>query len=269
MSKLRTLPYAGGKSAARPVGDWIAGLLPMDDYYVEPCAGMLGVLLRRPMSMIEIANDLDGHVVAWWTAVRDHAEDLARMLASTPLSRSEFGRAADLLASGERDPVVRGWAAAVLIWQSFRQGPSGAGGWRIGTKPAGHVLAARVAALSRRISGVFLESRPAEVVLEAWTGHSNAVIYLDPPYPTMTKGLYEYSVDAERILSAVSDAKARIAISGVPSDPWAALEAGGWERSTLERTSALANLAGVKRKPVIECLWTNYPLPSQQTLPLD
>ena len=66
-SDLAAMLYAGTKSgrSALGLGHWIAGQLPQSEQqtYVEPFAGMLGVLLARPRSQLEIVNDLDERVV--------------------------------------------------------------------------------------------------------------------------------------------------------------------------------------------------------------
>ena len=81
--RLRALGWVGGKSpfGAHKTGQWIASLLPpvgTTYTYIEPFAGMLGVMLQRPKHRREIANDLDGDLVNWWRAVRDYPEATRR-----------------------------------------------------------------------------------------------------------------------------------------------------------------------------------------------
>ena len=61
MGKYRSLPYFGGKRGYG-LAEWIASHLPLSDdiAYIEPFAGMAGVLLSRPAVKIEILNDLNG-----------------------------------------------------------------------------------------------------------------------------------------------------------------------------------------------------------------
>ena len=70
--RLMAMQWWGGKAATRPGGSnrWIRSRLPVRSAYVEPFAGMLGVLLARPRVSVEVVNDLDGRVVNWWTQVR-------------------------------------------------------------------------------------------------------------------------------------------------------------------------------------------------------
>lgn len=85
----RALSWLGGKSAhaSARTGRWINSLLPpawAAYTYVEPFAGMLGILLQRPPARREIVNDLDGDIINWWRVVRDHCEELGRLLDFSP-----------------------------------------------------------------------------------------------------------------------------------------------------------------------------------------
>ena len=82
---LSALSYYGGKSGGHGSsgrGRWIASLLPGDTrtLYAEPYAGMLGILLQRAPAKLEIVNDLNRRIVNWWRVVRDHPDELARMM---------------------------------------------------------------------------------------------------------------------------------------------------------------------------------------------
>lgn len=79
MRRLSALYWPGGKSGnGAGVGRWIADQLPWrySSCYVEPFAGMLGVLLQRKPVQTEIVNDSDERVVNWWRVVRDRHLDL-------------------------------------------------------------------------------------------------------------------------------------------------------------------------------------------------
>ena len=74
------LRYYGGKSEkfrnGNGAGPWIAKMLPYRRMYVEPFAGMLGVLLQREKSRIELVNDRDGMISAFWECIRDYPDKL-------------------------------------------------------------------------------------------------------------------------------------------------------------------------------------------------
>ena len=93
----------GGKSAHgnHRTGAWINSLLPPVDAtytFIEPFAGMMGVLLQREPARREIANDMDGQVVNWWRAARDYPVELSALLDWTPgWSASLFGTAVNFV----------------------------------------------------------------------------------------------------------------------------------------------------------------------------
>ena len=111
--RLRALGWVGGKSAhaSQGTGKWIAGLLPPPSAtytYIEPFAGMLGVLLQRDAARREIVNDLDDDLINWWTIVRDEPVKLGDMLDFTPgWSSALFGEACSNL--DHPDPIRRAY----------------------------------------------------------------------------------------------------------------------------------------------------------------
>lgn len=61
-------PYFGGKSR---VADLVWSRLGNPDNFVEPFAGSLAVLLRRPVTgKIETVNDRNHYIVNFWRAVK-------------------------------------------------------------------------------------------------------------------------------------------------------------------------------------------------------
>ena len=79
-TKLRSLPYYGGKALGK--GKWIASLLPWEKktLYVEPFCGMFNVLLQREPVQFEMINDVNDRVVNWARTVRDHPEEFGYMV---------------------------------------------------------------------------------------------------------------------------------------------------------------------------------------------
>jgi len=140
-------PWFGGKSDAAPAV-WAA--LGDVDHYVEPFAGSLAVLLRRPHECnrtyhSETVNDLDGLLVNAWRSMQ-HSPDAMAEAASWPVSEADMharhlaivkwkaDRNLELLMADPawHDPVMAGWWA----WgQSCWIGSGwcdGTGGWVVG-----------------------------------------------------------------------------------------------------------------------------------------
>ena len=253
------MPWMGSKSSARKDGNgvWIASLLPPivpNQLYVEPFAGMLGILLQRQRATYEIANDIDGRVVNWWRVVREQPEALARLIAYMPHSRAEFEAAHARITE---DPARTGLDAAldftVITLQSLTRGNAGSG-WIRDHGPAGRRtdwsagLQGRIDALAQRLRRVQLECGDAIPLIEQTARHSHAVLYCDPPYSGTTG--YAHSVDRDALRDALLTARASVAISG-DGDEWDHL---GWRKETRNAT-VLRGATGSRRR---ETLWMNY-----------
>ena len=273
---IASLPYYGGKSVSSHrtgAGKWVADLLPDPAGfagYCELCAGMLGVLLQRRRSKLEIVNDLDGNLYAFWKTIRDHPEQLAHRFKATPKCRRTFNEAKSLLTSGPVDPnittddlIERGWATAVVLVQGYHHTTSPTAAWVQPGKTdsmRGFLLndswQPRLEQLTNRMRTVQIENIDALELLQRLINETDFVVYFDPPYPSV-ENKYRHSVDVTAALELVAEAKPRIAISGYPNEPWETLsEQHGWVRSTREVITAMNHNHGDTART--EVVWTNF-----------
>ena len=266
--KLRPLPWYGSKNGYGKA-EWIAGLLPWekDTHYIEPYAGMAGVLLARNRVNQETLNDLDGLVVNWWKVLREQPDAFGWAVQCIPHSRAEFQRALQIRDDPNADPFDRAVAfhtiAAQAVMQRLRN-PT----WRfrIKHKPFPRVWRPDdIGDLAERLVRVQLECCPAEELLERVADEPRTVIYCDPPYvQTSSTSLYRVvEVDIDRLTDLLLAQRGRVAISGV-HDEWDHL---GWQRHEREgiRHEVPGELAK-GAKELIEVLWTSYD--AIETLPL-
>lgn len=134
-------PWFGGKRRVAPIvwqafGD-ISG-------YVEPFAGSLAVLLRRPSPAgVETVNDADAYVANFWRAIQ-HAPDEVARYADSPVNETDlFARHLWLVSSGREriaalesnpehfDAKVAGWWVwGVCCWIGSGW-CSGEGPWKL------------------------------------------------------------------------------------------------------------------------------------------
>lgn len=250
------LRYPGGKARIAP---WIVDHLPPHRLYIEPYAGGLGVLLTKPPSAVEIANDLDQRVVTFWRVLRDRPEELIRMVAGTPVSRWEFDQS-DEWTGDELEDARR---FVVRVWQAFGVKIGGSSGWdrggRLDTKrrslPAVWAgLPDRLAAVVDRLRHVQLECKPALDLIASWSV-PDALLYIDPPYVESTLGgdrLYRHTMteaDHLALLEALDRHPGPVVLSGYRCEIYDD-RLTGWRR--IDRP-ALAQL-GAKRT---ESLWLN------------
>jgi len=83
--------YYGGKFSHL---DFILPLLPTRyTHFCEPFGGSAAVLINRPPAPVETYNDLDSEVANFFRCLRDHGEELIRLISLTPFSREELVKA--------------------------------------------------------------------------------------------------------------------------------------------------------------------------------
>lgn len=253
------MPYSGGKQR---LADWIVGLLPEHQTYVEPYAGALSVLLAKAPASLEVVNDLDGDLVAFWRVLRDRPDDLERVCALTPHSREEARLAGDRSDVDDLERARRVWVcltqhrAAVLPETS---------GWRFvyatNRMPLAAYLdsyVARIAPAAHRLRHVSIECRPALDIIATYE-QPEALLYVDPPYLGATRASsrkqyrHEMQTEAEHValLDALLSSPAMIAVSGY-THPLYDEALTCWDRHEFPATSAMGS-------PRVEVLWTNYP----------
>ena len=261
--------YIGGKSAhsRQGTGKWIASLLPAPasrQLYAETFCGMLGILLQRTPAGVEIANDANHLVVNWWRVIRERQEEFSRMVLQTPHSRVEYDAACERLSNNEGDSLRQAVDYTIAIGQG--RIPRVGGGWRLVYNRYGPVgwsgpLLSSVPALAQRLYGVQLECQRGEHLTAKLSGLKHALLYVDPPYPTKSDGLYDIGFDREALYESLRVARVRVAISGY-DDEWDHL---GWRRNEHKSFRVRPDVPMEKRT---EVLWTNFKPAGQGMLDL-
>ena len=222
---------------------------------------MLGVLLQRPRHRIEIVNDLDSRIAAWWRAVRDHPDELARMIAATPWSREIYCEALGEVDAAD-DPVRVGWAVHTILMQSIRSSlNSGPSEWVRKVRGAWNsVASAEVDRLAERLANVQLDQCDAADLITRLAGEGDALLYVDPPYRDRDReyGIdFDYDGSQDRLADALLSCQGRVAVSGY-GDEWDRL---GWERHTKEVPLTFGDGRTTEGHTRVEVLWCNYEQP--------
>jgi DNA adenine methylase len=99
------LKWHGGK---RYVAPYLLKMMPPHTTYCEPFAGGLRVLLAKdPEGVSEVANDIDGQLMNFWSVLRepDLFPRFERRCQATPFSDTLWVEAGKL--TGDPDPVIR------------------------------------------------------------------------------------------------------------------------------------------------------------------
>ena len=284
---LGALGWHGSKHPQRTdgLGQWIAGILPVRGRYIEPFAGMLGVLLQRQRSKLELVNDLDGRVVNWWKQVRDHPDELAEKVALTPVAERELAACEADQWNLELSDLERARCFTVACWQSSRPGYWSGPKSTVGSSARipGHrtpdQIAAQITTLASRMQRVFIKEGNALEVIDKWAPHDDLVMYCDPPYRQAETGAdagrwwnadtYPAAVADGNFWDALEDrlldidSGCAVAISGNVGD-YPRLTAAGWTELRQQRVVKQPNVETkwVER----EALWINFAPPRDHTL---
>ena len=218
----RALSWYGGKrSFAQPVGRWITNKLGSytECAYVEPFAGMCGVLLRRPQSKHEIINDLDGLVTNWWTVIRDEYDQLSSLLNRSPShSRPLYEECIRQLEEPitPANHIMHAYSLTVVQCSSFMS-LADTGAWAPTFSPNSRLTKlptdSSLHQLSNRMRHVQIENTDALNLLQRTTAKKNCLIYCDPPYNAHTDP-YRATIDHDRLADVLLLQNSKVACSG-------------------------------------------------------
>ena len=263
------IAWYGGKAY---YAEWLIERFPDHRVYVEPFGGAANVLLRKPMSEVEVYNDVDDRVVNLFRVVRDSEqfERLQMLLDLTPYARGEF---ADLLELPPTDDPVE---KARRFFAICRQARGGMGMSKLSkncwaysrrtrrdmAEPVSKYLSAidGLEDVAARLRTVMIESRPAIELIPRYDG-DDSFFYLDPPYMPETRHgnkaatyAHEMSVDDHAaLLDALLQIKGKAMLSGYAA-PLYDEKLKAWRREELKTKAHMAN-SGEERTEVI---WFNY-----------
>lgn len=269
-TRYSSLPWEGGKSviSTRGTGQWIMSLLPYDPgpdgLYAEPFAGMMSILLNRPRTRIEYANDINGRVQNFWACLRRWPDRLEALLELTPYSEGEFYECRDTIDIG--DPLERCRKFCVVVGQGIIHSDRPGNNWAMPVKNsyANWPIPRRIKALANCMRAVRLTRRPAEKFLRKFETLPNAIIYADPPYPGVSENLYrDHQMDMDALAATFNAQQGRVCVSGNWGDWNDYLHPPQWEtyaRDTYRATPV--KMSDGKMHCVVtdrtEIAWVNY-----------
>lgn len=263
------LKYPGSKwNIARGLVD----LMPQHHSYIEPYFGSGALLFNKPLSNIEMVNDLDSDVVNLFKCIQEDSERLARLVMTTPFSREEYDKQ---FAEDNSFPSQYQKATGFLVrmWQAHGSRNDGyKAGWKcdvIGRERMyglwnWYRLPKWVIEIAERLRKVQIENRPALEVIQKFN-YPNVFMYIDPPYLLGTRRRKQYKhemndADHEKLIQTILQSRAKIMISGYESDMYNDyLE--DWHKETFFSCAE-------QGKPRQEVVWMNY-MPEQTQISLD
>lgn len=258
------LRYFGGKWR---LGEWIIGQFPPHECYVEPFGGAASVLLQKRPARVEVYNDLDREVVAFFKVLREQPAELVRSLVLTPYAREEL-EAAFAPAPPDMSEVERARRLFVRSWQGRGGGrTTWRSGWRYQRSASLQTSIVedwadnlRLLGHAERFRHVQIESDPALEVIARYDS-PETLFYCDPPYlPETRSGRwasngYAHEMTAEdhaELLERLRGARGMVVLSGYPSALYDELLP-GWRR--LERAAQAEGSNRSSRPLRTEVLW--------------
>lgn len=178
--------WVGGKSRLRK---YIIPLLAPHSCYVEVFGGAGWVLFGKPISPVEVLNDIDQELISFFRVVREKPEELIDSFELELVSRAEFDRLAHLDPTQLTDVqrahrfyylIMAGWGGE-LNYPRFQTSitDGGHGNRLIG---ALKTLRKRIDPVHARLKTVIIENLDWENCISRYDSRTT-IMYLDPPYP--------------------------------------------------------------------------------------
>lgn len=258
------LKYPGAKWRLMPrILPYIPACPRVVDLYCGSGAfGLTVAAERRPAHLV--LNDRDERIVALFRAIREQPAALARAVALTPWSRTEYLAVttpdADIVATGDLVEDARRFL--VVTWQQHGTKLDRRGGWRHKGTARSHTyelwaqVPDRLLALVESLKDAEIEALPALTLIGRYATAAT-LLYADPPYVrTSVHGtrdrLYRHEMteaDHAELLTALEAHPGPVLLSGYHSALYD-------QRLTSWRCVELP-AAAEHGKPRTECLWLN------------
>jgi len=250
--------------------------MPEHKAYVEVFAGSAALFFGKPVSPIEVMNDLDSGVVNFFKVLRDGEkfEKLVNLLSLTPYSREEFLNFRDTWQEAS-DDVHRAHRWFVMVRMSFSAAcKSFSCSVTEGSNGIGNAVRSYLSAIKRlpeiheRLRGVQIEHEDFRGIIKRYD-RANTFFYLDPPYVHSTRKTtrdYDHEMtdrDHQELVEILLDIKGKAMLSGYANSIYSTLEEAGWKRHDFEvKCNNVAvsqpNCAAKKKESRIESVWLNY-----------
>lgn len=257
------LPYYGGKNPTLELNKWISKIIGQNTkvLYCEPFAGMLGILLARPKSRLEMVNDSNGWLISWWKAVRDYPNEFGLLIDNTPYSRDLYEEAITQIKSICTGNILQdGLVAHTVITQSLAHGLGARkSSWSVtyaDNTSLGKWYDKNIKILHERIKDVQIENKDCLSILEKTSAKNKAIIYCDPPYQNAkTEDYGKFYIDLDKMTELLLAQKGEVFVSGYDNE-WDHLEWERYEHKTICRGIGKSNKIGSATSRT-EVLWTN------------
>ena len=268
--KTPVLNYPGSKFAA---AKFIISKIPADHVgSTEGFGGTAHVLLQKKRSKIEIYNDKAHGVTNFFQVLRDHTDELVRLVELTPWSAEEHA----LCLLPTSDPVEAARRFYFRCWSSIQPFSSSPGFRRQKKVESGQTSAAmkfmrtdHLFGVAERLRGVVIEPCLDAKVFYQTYNQPNFFHYVDPPFFVETRrnksqDLYEIEMKEEQehrdLAKTLHNLNGFVLLNGYSCDLYAELyEQQGWTR-----VDEPIRVNGGRQR--VESVWLNPRLATQLSI---
>lgn len=166
----------GGKSRLRKE---IIGMMPSHICYVEPFFGAGWVYWGKEISEVEVINDKDQELINLFRIIKEHPEELERILMYEFISRDRFYFYKDINIENLTD-IQRAARYLYIASNSFasRGGTFGYGALK---KPSQKIFLEDFKILRDRLKNTYVENKDALDIINRYD-RENTFFFCDPPY---------------------------------------------------------------------------------------
>ena len=176
------LAYIGGKSK---LSKQIISLVPDHKVYCEVFSGAAWVFFRKPPSQVEVINDLDSELIAFYRVVQNHLEEFLRQFRWLLTSREWFRDWQNQLGAGGLTDIQK--AARYYYVQRLAFGGK-VKGRTYGVELDGRSPRINILRLEEEMSAIHLRLAHVRVENLTWQelinryDRAETFFYCDPPY---------------------------------------------------------------------------------------
>ena len=239
-------------------------LIPDHKCYVEVFGGGASLLFAKPPSKVEVYNDIDGDVVAFFRLFHDPEamKEFKRKCFYTPYSREWYLECRDTWREQKGIERVYRWFIVVRMQFSGRMYEGGASLASTQNRAAEtRDLVDNLDSYVNRLRNVQIDNRSWEHVIGLYDSPAT-FFYLDPPYIHQTRSDgrgYDHEMsddDHDRLINVLASITGKVLLSGYFHPIYERL---GWKIHYIDTVAYASPILKSEDRPErTECLWYNY-----------
>lgn len=239
-------------------------LIPDHKCYVEVFGGGASLLFAKPPSKVEVYNDIDGDVVAFFRLFHDAEamEEFKRKCYYTPYSRGWYLECSHTWQDYKGiERIYRWYIKTYMTFGGKFDRHNASFGKRENKSLCFQRLVASFDKIIDRLHHVQIECDTWERIIDRYDD-SSTLFYLDPPYlpETRSDGGYAHEMtfaDHKRLTERLESIQGKALLSGYANKLYDSLK---WQRNDTEVSTHANHNNGIRsdNDKRTECLWRNY-----------